>query len=197
MGVSAGQVKQLRETTGLGMMDCKKLLEQSGGDIDKAIELARKQGKKAAEKRASRAAGEGRVEAYIHHDGKTGVLVEVNCETDFGAGSDVFRTLCRELCLQIAAGRPTYVRPEDVPDAVIAKEKEIYLEQVKGKPEKIVEKILEGKLRSFYESTCLLNQKWVKDDARTVTELVQDAIAKLGENVVVARFARFTVGQTA
>ena len=196
MSVSAGQVKQLRDTTGLGMMDCKKLLEESGGDIEKAIELARKQGKKAAEKRASRATGEGRVEAYIHHDGKTGVLVEVNCESDFVGGSDVFRGLCRELCLQVAAARPRHVRREDVPEAVLEKEKEIYREQVKGKPEKIIDKIIEGKLRAFFEDVCLLDQNWVKDDSKTVGELVQEAIAKLGENIVVARFARFTVGET-
>ena len=195
MSVSAAQVKELRETTGLGMMDCKKLLEQSGGDIEQAVELARKQGKKAAEKRASRAAGEGRIDSYIHHDGKTGVLLELNCETDFVAGSDVFRELCRELCLQIAAGRPRFVRRDDVPEAVVAKEKEIYREQVKGKPDKIIDRIIDGKLSAFYKDTCLLDQEWVKDDSRTVTELVQEAIAKLGENIVVSRFARFTVGQ--
>jgi len=197
MSVSAAQVKQLRDTTGLGMMDCKNLLEESGGDIEKAIELARKQGKKEAEKRASRAAGEGRVEAYIHHDGKTGVLVEVNCETDFVAGSDVFRELCRELCLQVAAARPRFVRRDDVPEAVVEKEKEIYREQVKDKPAHIMDKILDGKLSAFFAQACLLDQKWIKDDSRTVTELVQDSVARLGENIVVARFSRFTVGEQA
>lgn len=197
MDVSAAIVKQLRERTGLGMMDCKKALVETGGDLEKALELLRKRGLKAAELRASRTASEGRVGHYIHMNGKIGVLVELNCETDFAAGSDDFNQMLKDICMQVAATSPRYVGPDAIPPDVLDKEKEILSEQVKDKPPHVIEKIIEGKLKDFYKQVCLLEQPFVKETSRTVRELVSSINAKLGENVVIRRFVRFEVGEEA
>lgn len=195
MTITADEVKRLREKTGLGMMDCKKLLTEAGGNMDKAVELARKQGLAVAQKKSERATREGRVASYIHHDGKTGVLVELNCETDFVARTDQFQTLLRELCMHIAAAKPLAVSRDQIPPAMIEKEREIYAEQARGKPPGVVARIIEGKLNSFFAQTVLLDQKWVKDDKKTIQELISETIASVGENITVARFACFVVGQ--
>jgi len=196
MSITAAMVKQLREKTGAGMMECKKALTEANGDFDKAIEILRKKGISAAEKRAGRAASEGIIGSYIHMD-KIGVLVEVNCETDFVARTDDFRTLVKDIAMHIAAANPRYLSRDDVPAEVIEKEKEIYKEQIKGKPEHIVDKIVEGKLEKFYNENCLLEQIFVKDpeQKKTIKEIVTEAIAKLGENIVVKRFVRFQLGE--
>jgi len=196
MSITAAMVKQLREKTGAGMMECKKALNEANGDFEKAIEILRKKGISAAEKRAGRAASEGIIGSYIHMD-KIGVLVEVNCETDFVARTDDFRTLVKDIAMHIAAANPRYLSREDVPAEVIEKEKEIYKEQIKGKPEHIVDKIVEGKLEKFYNENCLLEQIFVKDpeQKKTIKDIVTEAIAKLGENIVVKRFVRFQLGE--
>ena len=195
MPITAAQVKQLRDRTGLGMMDCKQALTEADGDLDKAVEILRKRGLKSAEQRAGRATGDGRIGSYLHHSGKVGVLVEVNCETDFVAKNQEFAQLLSDLAMQIAATRPQYVAPENVPPHLLEKEKAIYADQVKGKPEHIAEKILQGKLKDFYQQTCLLEQPFVKEGGITVAERIKATIAKLGENIVVRRFARLEVGQ--
>jgi len=195
MAVTAAQVKELRDRTGLGMMDCKKALTEVDGDMEKAIVLLRKRGLKTAEKRSGRATGDGRIGSYIHHSGKVGVILEVNCETDFVARNEEFRALLSDLAMQIAATKPEYVSRENVPEEVVQREKAIYADQVKGKPEHIVEKILDGKLKDFYRRLCLLEQPFVKDGSMTVEDRVKAAIAKLGENIVVRRFARLEVGE--
>jgi len=196
MSITAEMVKQLREKTGAGMMECKKALTEANGDFDKAIEVLRKKGISAAEKRAGRVASEGIIGSYIHMD-KIGVLVEVNCETDFVARTDDFRTLVKDIAMHIAAANPRYLSREDVPAEVIEKEKEIYKEQIKGKPEHIVDKIVEGKLEKFYNENCLLEQIFVKDpeQKKTIKDIVTETIAKLGENIVVKRFVRFQLGE--
>jgi elongation factor Ts len=195
--ISAQVVKELREKTGAGMMDCKKALTESGGDFGKAEEFLRKKGLAAAAKKASRAATEGAVASYIHMGGKIGVLVEVNCETDFVARTEGFQQLVKDISMQIAAAAPVYVRREEVPAEVVAKEIEIAKAQMRDqkKPEAILEKIALGKVEKYYEQFCLLDQPFVKDDKRKISEVITDAIAKIGENIQVRRFARFVLGE--
>jgi elongation factor Ts len=195
--ITADQVKQLRDKTGAGMMECKAALTESSGDQEKAVEVLRKKGLASASKRAGRATSNGVVGSYIHMGGKVGVLVEVNCETDFVARTDDFQTLVKELALHIAAADPRYVRREDVPVDVLEKEKEIYRAQFagSGKPAPVVEKIVEGKLGSFYSQVVLIDQPSVRDPNVTVSQLIAQASAKTGENIAVSRFARFKVGE--
>ena len=194
--ISAAMVKELREKTGAGMMDCKKALAETQGDFAKAEEWLRKKGITGAAKKAGRTAAEGLVGTYVHN-GKIGVLVEVNCETDFVARNEDFQALVRDLALHIAAANPTYVRREEVPSAVLDSEKEI--ERVKlreqKKPEAMIDKILTGKLEKYYETVCLVDQPFVKDDKKKVHEVVTEAIAKIGENITVRRFTRYQVGE--
>ncbi len=189
-------VKELREKTGAGMMDCKEALTVSGGDFEKAIDFLRKKGMSAATKRSSKAAKDGVIASYIHMGGKIGVLVEVNCETDFVAKTDDFRLLAKELTMHIAAANPRYLKSEHIPPDVLEREKEIYRSQAMAekKPEKIWDKIIEGKLKKYYEDVCLLDQKFIKDTALTVGTLVSNMIAKTGENIVIRRFMRFQLG---
>ena len=189
-------VKELREKTGAGMMDCKEALTGSGGDFEKAIDFLRKKGMSAATKRSSKAAKDGVIASYIHMGGKIGVLVEVNCETDFVAKTDDFRLLAKELTMHIAAANPRYLKSEDIPPDILEREKEIYRSQAMAekKPEKIWDKIIEGKLKKYYEDVCLLDQKFIKDTALTVGTLVSNMIAKTGENIVIRRFTRFQLG---
>ena len=193
--VSPTLVKQLREKTNAGMMDCKKALVEAGGDLEKAEDILRKKGIASASKKASRSVKEGVVASYIHLQGKVGVLVEVNCETDFVAKNDIFREFVKDLTLHIAAAHPIYVVRNEVPEAVIERESEIYREQVKDKPANVVEKIVDGKLDKFYGSVCLLDQAFIKDPDKTIKDLVASKIAELGENIVIRRFARFAVGE--
>ena len=199
MAITAEMVKQLRDRTGAGMMDCKAALGESGGDLDKAVELLRKKGLAQAAKRAGRVAKDGIVGHYIHMGGKVGVLVEVNCETDFVARTPDFQTLAKEIAMHIAASSPLYVRREDVPADVIEKEKEIYRAQFagSGKPAHVIDKIVDGKLESYYAQVCLLDQPSVRDPAVTIRQMVATATAKTGENVTITRFARFKLGETA
>ena len=198
MTISAGIVKELRERTGIGMMECKKALQESGGDIEKAITLLRKKGHARAKDKMNRQAKEGVVGSYIHMNGRLGVLVEVNCESDFVARNEEFQALVKNIAMHIAAANPTYVSSEDVPQEVLEEEKEIIREQYKdsGKPPEIVEKIVQGKLSKFYQEACLLDQSYIKEDKMTVKELVTSFIAKFGENIVISRFARFELGQS-
>ncbi len=195
--ITSKMVKELRDKTGAGMMDCKKALVETNGDMEKAVDLLRKKGLAAAAKRAGRETKEGIIGSYIHAGGKIGVLVEVNCETDFVARTDEFQELVKDLSLHITAAAPLYLSPEDVPEEVIEREKEIYRSQAleEGRPEKIIDKIVEGKLKKFYEEVCLLNQKFVKDPAKTVADRISETIAKLGENIKVSRFVRFQLGE--
>jgi elongation factor Ts len=195
--VTADQVKRLREKTGAGMMECKAALTEAEGNEEKAIELLRKKGLASAAKRAGRATSNGVVGSYIHMGGKVGVLVEVNCETDFVARTDDFQTLVKELALHIAAADPKYVRREDVPADVLEKEREIYRAQFadSGKPANVVEKIVEGKLGSFYSQTVLIDQPSVRDPNVSISQMIAQASAKTGENITVSRFARFKVGE--
>ncbi|WP_035589215.1 translation elongation factor Ts [Hippea jasoniae] len=195
--ITAAMVKELRDRTGAGMMACKKALEETGGDIEKAIDKLREMGLASAAKKAGREAKEGKVASYIHAGGKIGVLVEINCETDFVANTDDFNALCKDIAMHIAAAAPEYVSREEIPQDVVEKEKNIMKEQLKqqGKPEHILDKIVEGKIEKFYEEVCLLEQPFIKDPDMKVKDLVQNTIAKLGENIVVRRFARFKVGE--
>jgi elongation factor Ts len=193
--ISAELVKKLRERTGLGWMDCKRALTEAGGDLAKAEELLRKEGLKTAELRSSRATREGRIGHYVHSNGKIGVLVELNCETDFAAKSAEFEQLLKDLCMQIAAQRPIYVTKEDVPAELVRKEKEILTAQVKDKPAAMVEKIAEGKIKDFFKTICLMEQPFIKEPAHSVRDRVAAVNAKLGENIVVRRFVRFEVGE--
>ena len=195
MAITASMVKELREKTNAGMMDCKKALQEVEGDMDKAFDVLRKRGLDIAAKKSSRATKEGVIESYIHSNGKIGVLVEVSCETDFVAKNCEFKEFVKDLTLQVASASPQYLSREDVPEDVIAKEKEIYSEQVKGKPENIIEKIVDGKLEKFYKQVCLLDQPFVKEDKKSITDLLREKIAKLGENMAVKRFVRFQVGE--
>jgi len=197
MEITAAMVKKLRDATGAGMMECKAALTEANGDLDAATTLLRKRGLAAATKKAGRSTSEGLVGHYIHMGGKIGVLVEVNCESDFVARTDKFQELIKELAMHIAAANPTYVRREDVPADVVAREKDIYKDQVKDKPAQVVDKIVEGKLNSFYQQVCLMDQASVRDPNVTITQLVQDAIRILGENITVNRFVRMKVGETA
>jgi elongation factor Ts len=196
LSITSSMVKELREKTGAGMMDCKEALTMSAGDFEKAIDHLRKKGMSAATKRSSKAAKDGAIASYIHMGGKIGVLVEVNCETDFVAKTDDFRLLAKELTMHIAAANPRYLKAEDIPPDVLEREKEIYRSQAMAekKPEKIWDKIIEGKLKKYYEDVCLLDQKFIKDTAITIGTLVNNMIAKTGENIVIRRFIRFQLG---
>lgn len=195
--ISAKDVSALRQRTGAGMMDCKKALQETGGDLDKAVDLLRKKGIAQAERRSGRAAQEGQVGSYVHFNGKVGVLVEVSCETDFVARTDDFQELVRDLALHIASARPLAVTPEELPHDVVERERSIFEAQVaeSGKPEHVRPKIVEGKLKKFYQEHALLEQPFVKDDKKSVGELVKEVSGKLGENVVVRRFVRFKLGE--
>jgi elongation factor Ts len=197
LAITAEEVQELRRRTGAGIMDCKRALTECEGDMEKAATLLRKQGQARADARMSRATSEGVVASYIHAGGRIGVIVEVNCETDFVARTDEFQVLARNLAMHIAAENPRYVRREEVPAEVIEQEKDIYraLALKEGKPEKVLDKIVEGRLGKFYSEVCLMEQPYVRDDQVTVAQLVKDVIAKLGENIVVRRFARFQVGE--
>lgn len=196
MVISAEMVKELREKTGAGMMECKKALEESNGDLEKAVTVLRQKGLASASKKAGRTASEGIISSYIHMD-RIGVLVEVNCETDFVARTEDFRSLVKDIAMHIAAANPVYISREQVPEEVVEKEKEIYRAQISGKPAQVVEKIIEGKLEKFYNDTCLLDQVFIKDPEQKlkVRDLITEKIAKLGENIVVRRFARFQLGE--
>jgi len=194
--IPAKLVAELRARTGAGMMDCKRALAATGGELEQAIDLLRKQGAAKADKRAGREASEGLIEAYVHHNGRVGVLVEVNCETDFVANTAEFRQLAKDLTHQIAATAPIALRREDIPPELVAREREIYRAQVEQekKPEHVRDKIVEGRLNSFYEERVLLEQKFVKDGSKTIGDMVKELAAKTGENVVVRRFVRFERG---
>ena len=194
---TANDVKTLRERTGAGMMDCKNALVECDGDMEKAVDYLREKGIAKAAKKAGRIAAEGIVDSYIHMGGRVGVLLEVNCETDFVANSDQFRTLVHDIALQIAASNPLYVKPEDVPAEVLEKEKAILRAQAleEGKPEKIVDKMVEGRIKSYYEDNCLLNQKYVKDPSKTIEQVVVEATAQIGEKISVRRFVRYEMGE--
>ena len=196
MAITADQVKKLRDATGAGMMECKGALTEAGGDLEAATTLLRKRGLAAATKKAGRSTSEGLIGHYIHMGGKIGVLVEVNCESDFVARTDDFQALAREIAMHIAAANPTYVRREEVPEEVVAREKDIYKEQVKDKPAQVIDKIVEGKMNSYYQQFCLLEQASVRDPNVTIQQLVQDAIRILGENITVSRFTRMKVGES-
>jgi elongation factor Ts len=197
VAISADQVKQLRDKTGAGMMECKAALTEANGSMEDAITLLRKRGLAQAAKKTGRSTDQGLVGHYIHMGGKIGVLVEVNCESDFVARTDDFQALVKEIAMHIAAAAPTYVRREDVPADVLEREKDVYRGQMasSGKPANVIDKIIEGKLNSFYEQTCLLDQPSIRDPKVTIGQMVTAAIAKLGENMSVARFARFKVGE--
>ncbi|RKZ22343.1 translation elongation factor Ts [bacterium] len=190
-------IKQLRERTGAGLLDCKKAIEEANGDIEKAIEILRKKGIAKAEKKIGRVTKEGIIEAYIHPGAQLGVLVELNCETDFVARTDEFKKLAREIAMQIAATNPIAVKREDIPSEVVEKEKEIYAAQAKemGKPDHIVERIVQSKLENFYKENVLLEQPYIRDPSITVMDFIKQHIAKFGENITVRRFARFRLGE--
>lgn len=197
MAISPAAVKELREKSGAGMMDCKKALSEAGGDMAAALEALRKQGIASAEKRGGREAKEGLVESYIHPGNRVGVLIEVNSETDFVARTDEFGQLVRDLAMQVAAASPLAVRREDLDQTIIEKEREIFRAQVaeSGKPENIIDKIVEGRIEKYYSEVCLLDQAFIKDPNTTVGEMVKAASGKMGENIIVRRFARFALGQ--
>ncbi len=194
--ISAAMVKELREKTGAGMMDCKQALADCGGDMEKAIDFLRKKGLATAAKRAGRATSEGTVQAYIHMGGKIGVLVEVDCETDFVAKTDDFKEFARNLAMHIAATNPVGITAEDVPEQVIEREREIYLAQARetGKPDHILEKIVDGKMKKFFKENCLLDQSYVKDPDKTIADYLNEMIARTGEKITIKRFARFQIG---
>ena len=196
MAISAQLIKELREKTGAGMMDCKKVLVETDGDIDKAIDLLREKGLASAEKKASRIASEGLVASYIH-SGRIGVLVEVNSETDFVAKTDEFKEFVKDIAMQVAASNPEYLCEEDVPQEAIDKEKEVLIQQAinEGKPQNIAEKMVEGRMHKFYERVCLLDQPFIKDPSITVNDLLKNKIAKIGENIKIRRFVRYEVGE--
>ncbi len=196
MDISASLVKDLREKTGAGFMDCKKALVESNGELEGAVEYLRKKGLAAASKRAAKAANEGLVSSYIHAGGKVGVLVEINCETDFVAKTDDFQNLARDIAMQIAASNPLCVDRDDVPEATIEKEREIFKAQAleSGKPENIADKIVEGKIEKYYSEICLMEQTFVKDSDKSVGEHVKANIATLGENIKINRFVKYTLG---
>lgn len=198
MSISANDVKELREQTGVGMMQCKNALKEAEGDIAKALDILRQKGLASAAKKVGREASEGLIGSYIHM-GKLGVLVEINCETDFVAKTDEYIEFVKDVAMHIAAANPTYVNREDVPADIVAKEKEIFASQVEGKPANIVDKIVEGKLEKFYSDVCLLEQVYVKDEdqKKKIKDLVIDKVAHLGENIVIKRFVRFQLGEKA
>jgi elongation factor Ts len=195
--ISAQQVKELRDRTGVGFAACREALVEAGGDIERAIDLLRKKGQATAAKKAQRATSEGLVSCYIHAGGKIGVLVEVNCESDFVARTEDFQKLCHDVAMHIAALDPRFLRREEVTQETLDREREIYKEQAKqtGKPEPVIEKIVSGKMEKFYEENCLYEQHFIKDEGVTVKELIDQSIAKIGENIAVRRFSRFKVGE--
>ncbi|MBZ4660061.1 MAG: tsf [Desulfacinum sp.] len=196
MEITAAMVRELREKTNAGMMDCKKALQETGGDMEKAVDLLRKKGLATAMKRAGKEASEGAVQAYIHAGGKIGVLVEVNCETDFAARSEDFQAFVKDVAMQIAATNPLGITREDVPQDVVERERAIFVEQAResGKPDHIVEKMVEGRLRKFYEENVLMEQAFVKDPEKTIEDYLNELVAKTGERIVIRRFARFQLG---
>ena len=193
--ITAALVKELREKSGAGMMDCKKALTATGGDLEQAMDELRKQGLASAQKKSSRATNDGSVDSYIHAGGKIGVLVEVGVETDFVSRSDPFKEFTHDLAMHVAAAAPRWVTRDQVPEDAIAREKAIYAEQVKGKPENVLEKIVTGKLEKFFAETCLMEQPFIKDTDRTIEQLRTDLVGVIGENVEVRRFARFQLGE--
>ncbi|MCX7678276.1 MAG: translation elongation factor Ts [Spirochaetes bacterium] len=195
--ITSEMIKELREKTLAGMLDCKKALVECNGDMEKAIEYLRKKGLSAAAKKSERSAKEGIITSYIHNNNKVGVLLELNCETDFVARNAEFQELAKDIAMQIAAANPLYIRSEDVPTEVIEKEREIYREQMKdsGKPENVIEKIIDGKIKKFFTEVCLLEQEFIKDNKITINDLIKNKIATLGENITVGRFARFQIGK--
>ncbi|OAM90235.1 translation elongation factor Ts [Termitidicoccus mucosus] len=192
--VTAQAVKELREKTGAGLLDCQKALAESGGDMEAAITILRKKGAASADKKAGRATKEGLIESYIHVGGKVGVLLEVNCETDFVARNEDFKAFCKDICLQIAAASPLYVSRDEVPEAAIAAERDIATAQVQGKPPAAIQKIVEGKLEKYYSTVCLLDQPFVKNPDKSIKEMVTEKIATIGENITVRRFTRYQLG---
>lgn len=188
-------IKKLREKTNAGVVDCKKALKESNGDVDKAIEILRKRGIALATKKVGRQTKEGRIETYIHQGGKLGVLIEVDCESDFVARNDDFKTFVKNLAMQVAASNPVYVNKEDVPETAVQKETEIIKAQLVGKPAQAVEKIIEGKLAKFYEDACLMEQPFVKDPSQKVKDVVASKVGTIGENIIIRRFVRFQVGE--
>lgn len=197
MEISAALVKELREKTGVGMMECKKALIEANGDISKAVDILRERGIALADKKAGRIASEGLVESYIHGEGRIGVLVEVNCETDFVTKTDEFKTFVKDVTMHIAATNPLYVSRDEVSEEVIQKEREILRQQAlnEGKPENIVEKMVEGRIDKFYKEVCLLEQPFIKDTDKSVEDLLKEKIAKIGENINIRRFVRFQLGE--
>lgn len=197
MEITSKMVRELRDITGAGVMDCKTALVESKGDMEKAKEMLRKKGIDIARKKSSREVKDGCIFSYVHFNGRVGVLLELNCETDFVARTEAFKALGKEITLQIAAMSPEYISPEDVSSERITKEKEIYREQMEkeGKTSDIMERIIEGKLRKFYEEVCLLEQKYIKDDSKKIKDLINETIAKVGENIVVGRFTRYELNK--
>ena len=193
--ISIDQIKKLRQETGISISECKKALEKAGGDEEKAKIMLREWGEELAEKKSEREAGEGIIESYVHSNKKVGILLDLRCESDFVARSDNFQKLAHEICLQIAAMKPLYVAGENVPSDILENEKKIYREQMKnsGKPENIIDKIIEGKIEKYKKEICLMSQLWVKDGTKTIKELVDEYIAKLGENIIVKRFTRYEI----
>lgn len=195
---TADDIREIRRITGAGMLDCKKVLVETEGDIAKATDILRKKGLAVAAKKSARTASMGLIQSYIHLGGKVGVLVEINCESDFVAKTDEFKELIHEVAMQIAAANPLYVSQDDIPEADVKREKDVQLDRVKqegDKPENILEKIVEGRMKKFYSENCLLDQAYIKDDSKTVKELVNETIGKLGENIVIGKFARFQIGE--
>lgn len=199
MGADLKLIKKLREASGIGMLECKKAIEESGNDYDKAVEILRKKGYEKAKSKSSRTTNQGIIGSYIHSNLRIGVLIELACETDFVSKNEDFLTLSKDISMQIAAMNPKYVSEKDVPEEIIEKEKDIFREQMKnsGKPDNIIEKIVEGKLGKFYSETCLLKQSFFKEDKKTIEELIAEKIHKIGENIVVKRFVRFELGEEA
>ncbi len=197
MAVTTQQIKELREATGAGILDCRKALEQAGGDFDKAVDFLREKGLATAAKRSDRDASEGVVELYSHGNGRVGVMVEVNCETDFVSRSEQFRTFAHELALQIAAGAPRYVTPEQIPSSEIEHEKEIARNRAReeGKPEAIFDRIVEGRIEKFKDEVCLMRQAYIRDESITIEQLLMQNVASIGENVIIRRFARWELGE--
>ena len=197
MSINMDLIRELREKTGAGVMDCKKALISANGDVEKAVEILRKEGIAVAEKKGARLAKDGRIESYIHPGNKLGVMVEVNCETDFVARTDEFKTLAKEIAMHIAASNPRYISIADIPEDVLESEKDIYVTQAQneGKPPQVIERIVQGKLEKFYQEVCLLEQPWIRDPEKKIKDIINDAIARLGENILIRRFVRFELGK--
>ncbi len=198
MAISTEQIKELREKTGVGIMDCKEALKECDGNVEKAIEYLRKKGIATAKKRGGRSTSQGQIQAYIHAGGKIGVLVEVNCETDFAGKTDDFSAFVKDIAMQIAAANPIAIDRDGIPPEILEKEKEIYATQARetGKPEKVIEKIVEGKLKKFYSEACLLEQPFIKNPDITVQDLLNELVAKTGENIIIRRFVRYQLGES-